>query len=214
MHSSHNPTSLSNGSAETTIADSTQPSPELIVPFPSKGHLLKSGWAFWFMHREPGSKLQDYNSAIKRIAGFASIEEFWAVYSHLNRPHDLPTISDYHLFKSGLRPIWEDNIKGGKWIVRLKKGLASRYWESLVISLIGDQFDVGDEICGAVISIRHSEDILSLWNRNADDSRVNLKIRDTLKKVLNLPANCVMEYKAHKSSITDNSSFRNTEMFR
>jgi len=56
------------------------------------------------------------------------------VYSHLRKPHELPHVSDYHLFKQGVRPVWEDdtNINGGKWIVRLKKGLASRYWENLV----------------------------------------------------------------------------------
>ncbi|KAJ3092538.1 Eukaryotic translation initiation factor 4E type 2 [Quaeritorhiza haematococci] len=37
---------------------------------------------------------------------------------------------------------------------------------------------------------------------------------DTMKRILNLPSNCIMEYKAHRSSMTDNSSFRNTEMFR
>ena len=48
------------------------------------------------------------------------------------------------------------------------------------MAIIGDQFDVGGEICGAVISIRHSEDILSLWNQSADDGRVNLRIRCVL----------------------------------
>ncbi|KAJ1535223.1 Eukaryotic translation initiation factor 4E type 2, partial [Nowakowskiella sp. JEL0078] len=70
-----------------------------------------------------------------------------------------------------------DNLKGGKWIVRLKKGLAPRFWENLVMAMVGDQFDVGPEICGAVISMRQSEDILSLWNKSADDGRTNLKIR-------------------------------------
>ncbi|TPX70136.1 hypothetical protein SpCBS45565_g01907 [Spizellomyces sp. 'palustris'] len=181
---------------------------------PGSAHPLRFTWVFWFMHREPGSKIQDYNNAIKKIATFSTVEEFWGVYSRLKRPMDLHNISDYHLFKQGIRPIWEDNLNGGKWIVRLKKGLASRYWESLVMAMIGDQFDVGGEICGAVISIRHSEDILSLWNQSADDGRVNLRIRDTMKRVLNLPPNCIMEYKAHKSSVADNSSFRNTEMFR
>jgi len=51
-------------------------------------------------------------------------------------------------------------MKGGKWIVRLKKGLASKYWEELILAIIGEQFDVGKEICGAVISIRGGEDIL------------------------------------------------------
>ncbi|TPX57161.1 hypothetical protein PhCBS80983_g04012 [Powellomyces hirtus] len=179
----------------------------------SPQHPLRYPWVFWFMHREPGSKIENYNNAIKKISTFATVEEFWGVYNRLTRPMDLHNISDYHLFKQGIRPIWEDNLNGGKWIVRLKKGLASRYWESLVMAMIGDQFDVGGEICGAVISIRHSEDILSLWNQSADDGRVNLRIRDTLKRVLNLPTNCIMEYKAHKSSVADNSSFRNTDLY-
>ncbi|KAJ3037768.1 Eukaryotic translation initiation factor 4E type 2 [Rhizophlyctis rosea] len=187
---------------------------DAVAPSDKGPHKLRFAWVFWFMHREPGSKIQDYNNSIKKLGTFSTVEEFWGVYSRVRRPMDLPNISDYHLFKSGTRPIWEDNLNGGKWIVRLKKGLASRYWESLVMAIIGDQFDVGGEICGAVISIRHSEDILSLWNQSADDGRVNLRIRDTMKRVLNLPPNCIMEYKAHKSSVADNSSFRNTEMFR
>lgn len=53
--------------------------------------------------------------------------------------------------------MWEDgaNKAGGKWIVRLKKGLASRCWENLILAILGEQFMVGEEICGAVISIRY-----------------------------------------------------------
>ena len=39
-------------------------------------------------------------------------------------------------------------------MIRLKKGLASRCWENLILAMLGEQFVVGDEICGAVISIR------------------------------------------------------------
>ncbi|RHZ79232.1 hypothetical protein Glove_150g30 [Diversispora epigaea] len=182
----------------------------------SEIHPLHFTWVFWFMHRIPGSKILNYESSMKKIAAFSSIEDFWAVYSHLRRPHELPNISDYHLFKQGVRPVWEDdtNINGGKWIVRLKKGLASRYWESLVMAVIGDQFDVGTEICGAVLSIRSSEDILSLWNQSAHEGRINLKIRDTMKRVLNLPSETIMEYKTHNDALKDNSSFRNTDVFR
>ncbi|KAI8822180.1 translation initiation factor eIF 4e-like domain-containing protein [Fimicolochytrium jonesii] len=176
-------------------------------------HPLRYPWVFWFMHREAGAKIENYNNSIKKISTFSTVEEFWGVYNRLTRPMELNNVCDFHLFKQGIRPIWEDNLNGGKWIVRLKKGLASRYWESLVMAMIGDQFDVGNEICGAVISIRHSEDILSLWNLSADEGRVNLRIRDTLKRVLNLPPNCIMEYKAHKSSVADNSSFRNTDLY-
>ncbi|KAI8967950.1 translation initiation factor eIF 4e-like domain-containing protein [Mycotypha africana] len=179
-------------------------------------HPLKYGWVFWFMHRSRGEKITDYEAAMKRIASFKTVEEFWAVYSRLSRPSELPNISDYSLFKDGVRPVWEDNvnINGGKWIVRIKKGLASRYWESLVLAIIGDQFDVEDEICGLVLSIRGSEDIISVWNKTSSNGKINLKIRDTIKKYLNLPPDTTMEYKTHNDALRDNSSFRNTDVFR
>ena len=83
-------------------------------------------------------------------------EKFWSYYAHMIRPHDLLGHADIHLFKDGIRPLWEDdaNKNGGKWIVRLKKGLANRCWENLILALLGEQFMVGEEICGAVVSIR------------------------------------------------------------
>ena len=35
------------------------------------------------------------------------VEQFWAVYSHLLRPGEMTGHSDYHLFKEGIRPMWE-----------------------------------------------------------------------------------------------------------
>ncbi|KAF9182026.1 Eukaryotic translation initiation factor 4E type 2 [Haplosporangium sp. Z 767] len=167
-------TGITGPGAGSSIAGSTN-----IISSGQTVHPLHFNWVFWFMHRTPGSKILNYESSMKKIATFGSVEDFWAVYSHLKRPHDLPNVSDYHLFKQGVRPVWEDatNINGGKWIVRLKKGLASRYWENLVMAVIGDQFDVGSEICGIVLSIRGGEDILSLWNQSAHEGRINLKIR-------------------------------------
>ena len=60
--------------------------------------------------------------------------------------------------------------------MRLKKGVADRYWEDLVFAIIGDQFaDTSDDVCGAVLSVRNGEDILSIWTR--DDSGRVLKIK-------------------------------------
>lgn len=38
--------------------------------------------------------------------------------------------------------------------------------------MIGDQLESGDSVCGAVLSIRFGEDILSVWNRNSVDNQV------------------------------------------
>jgi translation initiation factor 4E len=107
---------------------------------------------------------------VKPIATVRSVEEFWSCYSHLIRPNELVSPSDYHLFKEGISPLWEDeaNQKGGKWMVRLRKGLASEKWESLILALIGDSTGIGDEICGCVASIRYQEDIIAVWNRDGN----------------------------------------------
>ena len=35
------------------------------------------------------------------------IEEFWQHYSHIAKPYELPQSSDYHLFRKGVKPMWE-----------------------------------------------------------------------------------------------------------
>ncbi|KAH7152251.1 translation initiation factor eIF 4e-like domain-containing protein [Dactylonectria estremocensis] len=168
-----------------------------------QSHPLKEGWSFWY--RPPISKAHgfiEYEQTLHGIATVQTAEEFWEIYSHLKRPSALPVVSDYHLFKKDIRPIWEDDVnkKGGKWVVRMKKGVADRYWEDLLLSLIGDQFgDAGEDVCGAVLSMRNGEDILSIWTRT-DGGRV-IKIRETMKHVLNFPPNTRVEFKSHDSSI-------------
>mmetsp|Transcript_3827 Transcript_3827/g.8347 ORF Transcript_3827/g.8347 Transcript_3827/m.8347 type:complete len:260 (-) Transcript_3827:72-851(-) len=163
----------------------------------------------------PATTPHPYENSIKSISTVKTVEQFWSTYNYLKRPNDLSSTTDYHFFRDGIKPTWEDpkNAKGGKWIIRLPKGLASRYWEEVVLALIGGQFPgIPDgEICGLVISIRYSEDILGVWNRSASDRDMVDRLRDAVKKVLQLPpsAYASMEYKPHQNAIADRSSFRN-----
>ena len=142
-------------------------------------HHLRNSWVFWF--RPPISKANgfiEYEKTLHAIAACDSAEQFFSVYQHLKRPSTLPLVSDYHLFKKGIRPIWEDdeNKNGGKLTLRVKKGVADRYWEDLLLAIIGDQFgEASEEVCGVVLSVRNGEDILSIWIR-ANSQRV-LRIR-------------------------------------
>ena len=113
--------------------------------------------------------------------------------------------------------MWEDsvNASGGKWIIRLKKGLINRLWEHLCLALITGQLDTETEglpfeVCGVIVSIRYQEDILSIWSRTATNENVKKTLKEAIKKALDLPSNLSMEYKAHDLSMKDNSSFRNT----
>jgi translation initiation factor 4E len=142
-------------------------------------HNLRDTWVFWY--RPPITKANgyiEYDKTLHPMMAVKTVEEFWLAYSHLKRPSSLPTVSDYHLFKEGVRPIWEDeeNKHGGKWILRLKKGVADRYYEDLILACVGDQFgDEADELCGIVLSMRNGEDVLSIWTRNTGQKV--LKIR-------------------------------------
>jgi len=213
-----NPSAIETDNSQSQISSSQdQQSQEEVasipIPIGENDHPLQNCWSFWFVRRVQGARTQEnYERNIKKFATFVTVEGFWGYYNHLLRPNDLPVTSDYHLFKDHIKPLWEDeaNKQGGKWIVRLRKGLASRCWEDLILAVLGEQFDVGDEICGVVISIRFQEDIISIWNKTAQDRDAKLKIHDKLKATLNIP-NIMMEYKAHDASMKDNSSFRNAD---
>ena len=142
----------------------------------SSDHTLRATWTLFY--RPPTNKYSDYEKSTIKLASISTVESFWTIYTHLKRPSQLPSVSDYHIFKEGIRPVWEDeaNKKGGKWIIRLKKGVADRYWEDLLFAIVGDQFmEAGEEICGAVLSVRSGEDVLSVWTK-IDGGR-NIKIR-------------------------------------
>ena len=59
-----------------------------------------------------------------------------------------------------------------------------------MLAVVGDQFDdcvegrssEGEppEICGCTISVRQSEDVLSVWNRDGNDTKVNERIKCVL----------------------------------
>jgi translation initiation factor 4E len=144
-------------------------------------HPLQDGWVFWT--RPPISKANgyiDYEKTLHPMAEVSTGEEFWTVFRYLVPPSQLGPVTDYHLFKKGVRPIWEDaeNKKGGKWVLRLKKGVADRYWENILLGLVGSDFgEEYEEVNGAVLSVRHGEDIISIWTTNSNNSRKLLKIR-------------------------------------
>lgn len=50
---------------------------------------------------------QNYDQNLKIVASFDSVQSFWDVYSHLVRPNDLTGHCDLHVFKSGIKPLWE-----------------------------------------------------------------------------------------------------------
>ncbi|VDM51011.1 unnamed protein product [Toxocara canis] len=147
-------------------------------PCPSDEHPLEFTYVFSYFVRPQGKfDPEEYAAYVQPVASFNSVEQFWNTYRHIKRPSDITDKVDFHMFKEGIKPVWEDAanrkvqgerwthgkgnleylrfFQGGKWILRLRKGLSSRIWENLLLAMIGEQFLVGEEICGAVCSIRN-----------------------------------------------------------
>jgi len=105
--------------------------------------------------------------------------------------------------------MWEDEINknGGRWYLRLRKGLADRYWEELFLAVIGEEKTYQNicDITGIVISCKWNEDIIQVWNKNGHDAGIRNNIRKMLKDVLHLSDLTVLEYKTHPSKEQKNA---------
>lgn len=124
------------------------------------------------------------------IGEFDTVESFCRYFNWLKPPSRLERNSNYHLFKSGIKPMWEDpaNANGGKWVLTMKNNpqLLDRCWSWLAMALVGEDLDEGDEICGAVVSLRSKVDRIQLWTRSKEDVEKINGIGRKLVKLLDI----------------------------
>nr|XP_018266437.1 uncharacterized protein I303_00412 [Kwoniella dejecticola CBS 10117]OBR88595.1 hypothetical protein I303_00412 [Kwoniella dejecticola CBS 10117] len=138
---------------------------------PSGRHPLRQDWSISYVHRPPGAKV-DYEKEIRKVATFGSIESFLHLYSHITPPNELPPVTDILVFESRIkRPgVWEEMRDGGKFTIRLVHPITPLLFENLLLALIADQFEETDHVVGCVLSVRQTEDILSVWVEEENDS--------------------------------------------
>jgi translation initiation factor 4E len=160
---------------------------------------------FWCT--DDNKKASNYEDRLHPVASFATLEDFWAVYSHMKRLNVIPVGFDYLMFVKGVKPMWEEplNKSGGKWLIRLKKGVLQILWERLVIAVIRGAFsfeEMGDdEITGCVASVRNGEDVISIWNKDCRNESSKNAIRVHLIEILKVPKDTIIEYRAHDVSL-------------
>lgn len=132
----------------------------------------------------------DYEAGLTVIGEFDTVEEFCRYFNWLKPPSKLERNSNYHLFKSGIKPMWEDeaNANGGKWVLTMKNNpvLLDRCWSWLAMALVGEELEEGDEICGAVVSLRSKVDRIQVWTRSKDDVEKLNAIGKKLVKLLDV----------------------------
>lgn len=142
---------------------------------------------------KPIQKEQEFFEKIIKIADVSNINEFWEVFQHLKKPNQCPTGSDYHIFKKGIFPMWEDklNMDGGKLSVLLTIKYANVIWEEVAFNFSQGLLPYYDYINGIVISMRPKFMVLSFWIKCGNNSLVE-KIRNALSGLLQTPSsNCI-----------------------
>jgi len=180
-----------------------------------KKHPLQYAWNWWFDNPAKNWKhtQQTWGDHLKKIYTFSTVEDFWCLWNNIKSASDLPAGSNYHVFKEGIEPTWEDtqNIKGGKWVVSIKNSQRDSQlnllWMWSVLACIGNTFEDEDEICGVVVSIRKGSDRISLWTRTALEDEKTVRIGQHLKDLLGIQFK--IQYQAHADAKETSSSFNN-----
>ncbi|XP_010499472.1 PREDICTED: eukaryotic translation initiation factor 4E-3-like [Camelina sativa] len=151
-----------------------------------KSHLFQNSWAFWFDTPSSKSNQVTWGSSLRSLYTFSSIEEFWSLYNNIHSPTKWVPGADLYCFKHKIEPKWEDPIcaNGGKWSMMFPKATLESNWLNTLLALVGEQFDQGGEICGAVLNFRMRGDKISLWTKNAANEEAQLSIGKQWKELL------------------------------
>jgi translation initiation factor 4E len=149
---------------------------------------------------------------LAQVAIFNTVEDFWAVMNHIRSAHDLENGANYHFFKEGVKPMWEDeaNKGGGKWQLTIydEAHKVEALWEALLLAMIGEMLgsdDVVDCVRGAVFAKRKTVKAqkkgprISLWlGKNTKEGYIAIGQR--LREALQLPATVELEFTEHEGA--------------
>lgn len=172
-------------SSSSMMTTTKQPPPSASLPA-DQTHPLEHSWTFWFDNPTGKAKQATWGSSIRPIYTFSTVEQFWSLYNNIHHPSKMAPGADFYCFKHKIKPKWEDPVcaNGGKWTLNFSRGKSDKAWLYTLLAMIGEQFDHGDEICGAVVNIRLKQDKIALWTKNASNEIAQVSIGRQLKEFL------------------------------
>ncbi|TKY88509.1 hypothetical protein EX895_002497 [Sporisorium graminicola] len=154
------------------------------------------------------TSLSAWEANLRTIGSYSHVSTFLSCFSKLHRPSQLERHSSYHVFKDGIKPMWEDprNADGGKWVITFRQrnaALVDRSWLWLVLGLIGEELDGADECCGAVCSVKPRGDRIALWIKKGVSgvdgcNRVGRRLVELLE--LEREPGVLVEFSSHSSA--------------
>uniref|UniRef100_A0A674C465 Eukaryotic translation initiation factor 4ea n=1 Tax=Salmo trutta TaxID=8032 RepID=A0A674C465_SALTR len=183
---------------------------EVVNPEDYIKHPLQNRWALWFFKND---KTKTWQANLRLISKFDTVEDFWALYNHIQLSSNLISGCDYSLFKDGVEPMWEDerNKRGGRWLITLSKQQRradlDRFWLETLLCLVGEAFDDhSDDVCGAVVNIRTKGDKLAIWTTDYENKDAITHIGQGWKERLGVPHKVIIGYQSHADTATKSGS--------
>jgi len=182
------------------------------IPDLSEKHPLENRWTLWFDNPSKTSKQSSatWGQSLRAVYTFDSVEDFWCLYNNIVPPSRLGHGADFHLFKEGVEPKWEDPkcAQGGKWTANIpktpnSKQLLDTYWLHTLMGIIGEQFTEGEDICGVVVSIRNKQDRVALWTSTASNEAAQVSLGKEFKAILDIPDRQTIGFLAHQDAMAD-----------
>lgn len=166
-------------------------------------HPLYNKWTLWYTKPQV-NKNETWYDLLNPIITFSSVEEFWGIYNSIPSADQLPVRSDYHLFKEGVRPEWDDvnNSKGGKWHHSFSNKhetntSINELWLWTMLAVIGETIeDDENEVNGIVLSIRNLVFRICVWTKDCDEKKLKIS-GERFKKVLQLREDQSVEFISH-----------------
>eukprot|EP00761_Pharyngomonas_kirbyi_P012545 gb/GECH01012572.1/.p1 GENE.gb/GECH01012572.1/~~gb/GECH01012572.1/.p1 ORF type:complete len:218 (+),score=47.37 gb/GECH01012572.1/:1-654(+) len=170
----------------------------------SQTHRLHTPWTLWYDNPKKKTK-SSYQKNLRKVYTCETVEDFWSVFNFIMQPSQLPLGSNYHLFRSGIHPSWEDpaNDDGGAWNapVGTRRDLnEDEVWLNAALACIGEHFDDGDSVCGIVLSVRSGDkDRLQLWTSRCE-MPVAKRIGEQWRSALGFPDGFKVRYLRHNDA--------------
>lgn len=168
---------------------------------------LNSSWDVYFLRND----VADYDERTVLLTTFSTIKGFWATYQHMKLPSRLPQGCDYMVFRSGIKPAWEnpENINGGRWMCELDRNLRNDHldnkWLETLLALVGEQMTDGLQINGAVVQSRKKIDRISLWLNDCRNDYETKNIGHKYNALINAPAGG-LKFQTHENNTNRYSS--------
>jgi len=168
---------------------------------------LENSFSFWYrisddivQYQAPKQALDKkiYETQVKKIHEFDTVEEFWGIFQHLRKPDSCKPGIEFMMFKEPIKPMWEDeyNKNGGKISIKLRKEYTTIIWEEMIFALIGGILpkEMKEEINGIVVTSRKEFNTLQIWFKTFDEN-INKDLVQCIKDLLVIPDEVNLEIK-------------------